>query len=431
MKGIFVILDGVSDLPIDALKGKTPLEEADTPNLDFLATRGKMGYMYSVRPGFVPESDEAIVSIFGNDQISSTRGQLEARGAGIILNHGDLAFRANFATIDSLKEGNIIDRRAGRTLTTSEADILAKSLNKIKLPCNFVFKPTVQHRGTLIFRGGFSDNISDNDPTYFEGQAKSSDKILFIKPLDEDENSQYTSNIVNEFLDKAFEVLNKHPINENRRRRGLLPANYLLIRSPGIDVPKLKLYRRWLSVSYMPLEKGFSQLSGMKVFSFDYPKLKSLDVYGNLYDGLRKACKFSIKVLKKNKNSFDYAYIHIKETDLPGHDGKPFEKKEMIEYIDKTLFKFIREFAPPNNINVVVTADHSTPCKLKKHSADPVPVLFYNHSLPKTEKQHSFSANLEKKSKIVGKKFCERESRKGELGRMVGGEMLKKVGFAN
>ncbi|MDD5700232.1 MAG: alkaline phosphatase family protein [Candidatus Nanoarchaeia archaeon] len=429
MKGVLVILDGVGDLPIESLDGKTPLESAETPNLNFLATRGEMGYLYSVKPGFIPESDEAIVSIFGNELISSTRGQLEARGAGIKLVHGDLAFRTNFATIDSLKEGNIIDRRAGRTLSTYEAEILAKALNKIKLPCKFEFVPTIQHRASLIFRGGFSDNISGNDSTYYKGQTKITNKIFPIHPLDDEENAQYTSNIANEFLDKAYEILNTHPVNEERRRRGLMPANYLLIRGAGIDVPKLKLYRKWLSVAYMPLEKGFSQLSGMKVFSFDYPKLKGLDVYENLWDGLRKACKFSIKVLRRQKNRFDYAYIHIKETDLPGHDNKVSEKIAMLEYIDKTLFRFLREFAPPNNIKVVVTADHSTPCRLKSHSADPVPVLFYNQSLPKIEKKYSFEAGNAKDVKIEGKKFSEREARKGSLGRMIAGEMLEKTGF--
>ncbi len=429
MKGVLVILDGMGDLPIESLEGKTPLEAAETPNLNFLATRGEMGYLYPIRPGFVPESDEAIVSIFGNELISSTRGQLEARGAGINLAHGDLAFRANFATIDSLKEGNIIDRRAGRTLTTSEAEALAKALNKIKLPCSFIFRPTVQHRACLVFKGGFSDNVSGNDSTYFLGQTKVTNKIIPIHPMDDDENSQYTSNIVNEFIDKAYEILNAHPVNEARRKRGLLPANYVLIRDPGIDVPKLKIYRKWLAVSYMPLEKGFSQLSGMKVFSFDYPKLKSLDAYDNLWDGLKKACKFSIKVLRRQRNRFDYAYIHIKETDLPGHDNKSSEKIAMLEYIDKTLFRFLREFAPPNKINVVVTADHSTPCKLKNHSADPVPVLFYNQALPKIEKKYSFENGEEKEMKIEGKKFSERESRKGSLGRMIAGEMFEKVGF--
>ncbi|MDE1848449.1 MAG: phosphoglycerate mutase [Nanoarchaeota archaeon] len=429
MKGVLVILDGLGDLPTDSLEGKTPLESAETPNLNFLATRGETGYLYSVRPGFIPESDEAIVSIFGNEQIDSTRGQLEARGAGLELAHGDLAFRVNFATVDSFKSGNIIDRRAGRTLTTAEAESLAKALNKIKMPCSFVFKPTVQHRAALVFRGGFSDNISENDPTYFEGQAKSIDKVIPIRPMDDDENSQYTANLVNEFIEKAFEVLDKHPINEDRRKRGLLPANYLLIRGPGIDVPKIKLYRNWLSVAYMPLEKGFSQLSGMKVFGFDYPKLKGIDVYKNLWEGLKKACSFSIKVLRRQKNNFDYAYIHIKETDLPGHDNKPLEKKAMIEYLDKTLFKFLREFAPPNKINVVVTADHSTPCRLKKHSADPVPVLLYNQSLPRIEKKYSYSIEKGKEEKIAGQKFCEGEARKGSLGRMIASEMLKKVGF--
>ncbi|OGJ12987.1 hypothetical protein A3K82_01025 [Candidatus Pacearchaeota archaeon RBG_19FT_COMBO_34_9] len=412
MKGILIIVDGMADLPCKQLGDKTPLEAANMPNADFLAARGELGYMYPVKPGFIPESDEAIVSIFGNELISSTRGQLEARGTDIKLVRGDLAFRANFATIDSLKEGNILDRRVGRNLTTGEAEILAKALNKgIKLQNQFIFKPTVGHRGALIFKGGFSDNISGNDLVYVLGQTRITNKISPCKPLDEEENSQYTANVVNEFLEKAYEILNNHPINEERRRKGLLPANYLMIRGAGIEVPKLKLYRRWVSAAYMPLEIGFSRVSGMKTYSFNYPRLKKFDVYKNLWDGLRKACKFSEWVLKKNRKSADYAYIHIKETDLPGHDNKPFEKKEMLEYIDRTLFNFLRKFAPPNNIKVVITADHSTPCNKKSHSADPVPVLFYNGSIPKE------------------KKFNENEARKGNLGRINGKELLAKVGF--
>jgi 2,3-bisphosphoglycerate-independent phosphoglycerate mutase len=412
MKGILVIIDGMGDLPCKQLEGKTSLEAAKTPNMNFLATRGKLGRMDPVKPGFVPESDEAIVSIFGNELISSTRGQLEAKGAGIKLTRGDLALRVNFATIDSLKKRNILDRRAGRTLTTMEALSLSKALNKLKLPCDFVFKPTVQHRAALVFRGGFSDNISGNDLTYVQGKSQIIDKVQFCKPLDDDENSQYTANVVNEFLEKAYEVLNNHPVNKERERRGLMPANFLLVRGAGIEIPKLKKYKKWLSVAYMPLEIGFSNHSGMKVFSFEYPRLKQLDSYGNLWNALKKACKFSIKTLKKNYKKVDYAYIHLKETDLPGHDNKPFEKKAMIEYIDRTFFNFLRKFAPPNKIKVVVTADHSTPCKLKDHSADPVPVLFYDDSIPKE------------------KKFSEKECKKGILGKFLGKELLKKVGFS-
>ncbi|MDD5012191.1 MAG: alkaline phosphatase family protein [Candidatus Nanoarchaeia archaeon] len=412
MKGVVVIVDGMGDLPCEQLGGKTPLEAAEMPNANFLASRGELGYMYPVKPGFVPESDEAVVSLFGNELISSTRGQLEARGTDIKLVRGDLALRANFATIDSIESGNILDRRAGRNLSTNEAEILAKALNKgIKLESPFIFKATIGHRGVLVFKGGFSDNVSGNDMVYIPGQAKISDKISPIKPLDEEDNSQYTANIVNSFLEKAFEILNNHPVNERRREKGLLPANFLLVRGAGIEVPKLKNYKKWASASYMPLEKGFSRICGMKTYSFDYPKLRGIDVYANLWEGLKKACKFSISVIKRSKRNSDYVYVHIKETDLPGHDGKPIVKKEMLEYIDKTLFNFLRKFAPPNNINVVITADHSTPCKTRMHSADPVPVLFYNHEIPKE------------------KKFNENEARKGKLGRILGKELLGKVKF--
>ena len=411
VKGVLVVIDGMGDLPTSQLDNKTPLEAAHMPNASFLASRGELGYMYSVKPGFIPESDEAIVSLFGNELISSTRGQLEARGTDLKLVRGDLALRANFATIDSFKSGNIIDRRAGRILPTSEAEILAKALNKIKLPVQFVFKATVGHRGTLIFKGGFSDNISSNDGVYREGKTIVLNKITSCKPLDDEENSQYSANVVNLFLEKAYEVLNNHPVNEARIKKGLLPANFLLVRGAGIEVPKLKQYKKWVSAAYMPLEIGFSKVAGMKTYSFEYPKLKGIDVYSNFNEGLAKACKFSIWVLRKNKKKADYAYIHIKETDLPGHDGKAVEKKQMLEYIDKTLFNFLRKFCPPNKIKVVITADHCTPCKNKAHSADPVPVLFYNDSIPKE------------------KKFNESECRKGSLGRIEGKELLKKVGF--
>lgn len=411
MKGIFVIIDGMGDSPNKALNGQTPLEAASTPNMDFLATRGEMGYLYPVRPNFVPESDEAIVSIFGNNLTESTRGQLEAKGAGVDMKRGDLALRANFATIDNLKEGNILDRRAGRNLSNSEARELSAAINKMDIKAKFIFQPTIQHRASLVFKGGYSDNFQGNDATYNKGKSQEIDKISWCKALDKDENTFYSVNIINEFIEKAFHILDNHPVNKKRKEKGLMPANYLLVRGPGIEPPKLKKYRNWMSVNYMPLEIGFSKTSGMKNHSFSYPSLNGIDVYENLWKGLRKACKYSVKTLKKNMKEHSYAYLHIKETDLPGHDNKPHVKKEMLEYIDKTLFKYIKKIAPPKEMKVLVTADHSTPCKLKNHSADPVPVLLYNQSIPKE------------------KKFNEREARKGPLGKMTGNEVLKKAGF--
>ncbi len=403
-----MIIDGMGDLPHKLLKNQTPLEAAHTPNMDFFATRGELGYMYPVKPGFIPESDEAILSIFGNDLDSVSRGWLEAKGAEIKLTRGDLAFRVNFGTID--EKGNIIDRRAGRTLTTSEAQELANAImNRIKMPFKFTFVSTIQHRASLVFKGGFSENITGNDLTYVMGKIKHEGRC---QPLDDTENTQYTASIVNEFIAKAQDILKNHQVNKKRTERGLLPANAIFIRGAGIEPPRLKQYKKWVSPSYMPLEIGFSYASGMKVVKLPYPKLKTLDAYKNLWEALKKACKFNIKQIKKFKKKFDYTYIHIKEIDLPGHDNKPLEKKEMLEYVDKTLFKFLRNFAPKNKIKIVVTADHSTPCKLKSHSADPVPVLFYNCA--KTLKE---------------KHFNEKEARKGTFGRTEGMDLLKKVGF--
>lgn len=411
MKGIFVVIDGLGDLPNKQLGEMTPLEAADTPNMDFLAARGELGMLYPVKPGFTPESDESLMSIFSNDLVFSTRGYLEALGAGFDMTRGDLALRANFATIDNLLDGNLLDRRAGRTLTGKEIDALSKDINKINLSTKFFFQPTVQHQAVLILKGGFSDNVLANDPTYIQGKTHQVTKIKMCQALDEEENTHYTANILNDFLKKSHEVLHSHPVNEERRKRGLLPTNYILLRGMGIEPPKLKQYKDWLSVSYFPLEMGFSKLSGMRVFSFGYPRLKGLDSYENLWDGLKEACDFSIKTLNKNHKDFDYAYIHINEPDIAGHDNKPIEKKMMLEHIDKTLFKFLREFAPQNKIKVLVTGNHSTPCKLKDHSADPVPILFYNDSIPRE------------------RKFNEKEALLGSLGRIFGKDLLNKVEF--
>lgn len=412
MKGVLVILDGLGDLPHKQLGDKTPLEVANMPNLSFLANRGEFGFMYPIKPGFIPSSDEAIVSIFGNELISSSRGQLEAKGAEIKLIRGDLALRANFGTIDSIESGNILDRRAGRTLTNYEAEQLAKEINKIKLPVNFIFKPTIQHRGVLILKGGFSDNLVGNDVSnYFQGTYRESNKINLCKPLDEAENSEYTVKVINDFIIKSYEVLKDHPVNVKRKQKGLMPANFIFLRDPGIEIPNLKKYKKWMSICYMPMEIGFSKLSGMETFSFKYPPLNKLDVYENLYDGLESACSFAAKTIEKYYKKFDYAYIHIKETDIPGHDNKPLEKKQMLEYVDKTLIKSLKDLATKNKFKIVITGDHSTPCKLKSHSADPVPVLLYNDSIP------------------FQKNFNEKTARLGSLGRINGNELLKIIEF--
>ncbi len=419
MKRILIILDGAAGLGLKCFSGKTVLEIAKTPNLDFFTKNGMLGYVYPINEKTIPGSDNAIVSIFGNDSSLSKRGVFSAIGSGMKFKKGNLALRINFGTIDNLDSRRILDRRAGRTLTTKEAKQLAESLNRqVKLPCKFKFKSTIQHRAVLVLRGNFSDKITDIDPEYgskkLNKQEKSNklNKLEFSRSLDGHKESIKGSEILNSFVKQSFKILDEHPVNLERKKKGLFPANIILTRGPGVKIPKLKKYKNWMSINAMPLEIGISKISGMKIFSFEYPKLNKIDVYANLYDGLKKTIRFGIKILKKNYRNFEGCYIQFKETDVPGHDNKPLDKKKMMEIIDKKFFGFLKKFLLNKEIDLAVTCDHSTPCKLKRHSSDPVPVLVYNN-----------------KDKDKTSHFSESQSKKGIFGKIYGQNLLKKIGF--
>ncbi len=412
MKGVFVIIDGVADEPSDALGGKTPLEAAKTPNLDLIAKKSKIEHCYPIKEGVAPESSSAIVSLLGYDPSLAPRGPLEAQGAGVKIRKGDLVLRTNFATIDNLEDRNIMDSRAGRTLTTAEAKRLADVINKkVKLKYKFEFVPTIQHRGVLVIKGGFSDNISNTDPRYGNGIVSSSggEKMQFSRSLDDEEDSKLSADTLNKFIRDSFEVLNKHPINVSRAKKGLHSANVLLCRDAGGEPVSLKKEKgKWMALGYMPLEIGIAQACGMDVYKFKYPDLRKNDVYSLLYFGLKKAIGNAIEMLKKNKDKYDYFYVHFKETDVPGHDGKAEEKVKMIELIDERFFSFLKNFVKDERI--VVTADHTTSCKKKMHTADSVPVMFFD-------------------SKVQGNggRFTEADGRKGK--KMLGNDLLGETLF--
>ena len=414
MRKILVIIDGMGDIGCPQFQGKSPLEEASMPNLNELSKKSKLGFMYSVNEDYAPESDTAIVSILGNNPEISERGEFEALGFGIKTKRGDLVLRANFGTVENMNSRKIIDRRAGRTLTTNEAKILAKAINEqVKLPAKFEFFPTIQHRGNLVFYGGFDDNITNIDTySHEKGRIWVKDKFDWSSALDDDENNEFAANLVNAFVAQSAKILENHPINLARIKKGMMPANIILVRDPGVDIPKLNQFRKSMAIVNMPLEKGIAKASGMEVYSVDYPVMKGYDVYQNLHNGLEIMSDNAIKLLKKHGEDYNFCYIHFKETDVPGHDNKPIEKKNFFEVLDKKFFKFLNEYAEKNKIQVIVTADHSTPCKFKTHTSDPVPLLFYN--------PENIGDNLS---------FGEKNSIKGSLGKIYGKNLLKKTGF--
>ncbi|MGC8850482.1 MAG: 2,3-bisphosphoglycerate-independent phosphoglycerate mutase, partial [Candidatus Bathyarchaeia archaeon] len=230
-KGILFICDGMGDRPNPVKGGRSPLEEAYTPNMDRLASGGLVGLIDIVSPGVRPGSDVAHLSLFGYDPYKyyTGRGGFEAAGAGLHLKPGDVALRCNYATVD----GDLVirDRRAGRIREGGRE--LAGALNSIKLDAEGVkieYYHTVEHRGVLVMRSDgrrLSTRISDTDP------HQTGVKVLEAKPLEDSEEARFTAELLNEFTLKSYKILKDHPVNAERVRRGLPPANIVLSRGAG------------------------------------------------------------------------------------------------------------------------------------------------------------------------------------------------------
>ncbi|MEK6929600.1 MAG: phosphoglycerate mutase, partial [Thermoproteota archaeon] len=218
---IYVLLDGVGDLPHPDLEGKTPLEAANTPTLDKLARNGVIGEVISVGEGIAPESDIAVFNMLGyrfHHVDYAGRGVIEAIGIGIDFKDGDLALRGNYATLND--EGTIIDRRAGRHVEKNDADGIAKEIeNKIKFSypnTSVVVSPTIGHRVTVRIRTDgekLSSQITNTDPAYARvdgmGIAKAVGDFLRIEkcfPLDETESAKKTAKLVNEFTEQSLKI---------------------------------------------------------------------------------------------------------------------------------------------------------------------------------------------------------------------------------
>ena len=420
-KILYIILDGLGDLPIEALGNKTPLEAAVAPKMDKLAQSGKTGMIHPVEKGIAPESDIAVISLLGYDahKYYTGRGPLESFAEGLKVNDGDLAFRVNFATVEN--DGvSIKDRRVGRNLSTEEATALAKEINsKVSLSsATLEFKNTIGHRGILVIRGmrsRLSGWVTNTDPAYDRegvfGVAKEKFELKVAKseamPGYETNNEALEgAKLLNEFTEKSHKVLQESAINKKRIADGKLPANIILSRDAGDHLPKFpKISENFDGLKIgsfveMPVEKGIALLTGMAVV--DVPaRTGHVDVDYGVW----------AKLALKEISQYDSLYIHIKGPDEPGHDGDYKAKKENIEAIDKYFFTPLLSKVDLKNTIIAVTADHSTPCNMKSHSADPVPLLICGGGI---EPDGSMS-------------FSEKAARLGSLGEILGRELLAKL----
>jgi 2,3-bisphosphoglycerate-independent phosphoglycerate mutase len=383
-KLLYVCLDGLGDDPIPAFDGRTPLEAARTPALDALASRGRTGMVTTVGEGIAPESDIAVFAILGYDprEEHPGRGVVEAVGSDMAFRDGDLAYRVNFATAEWPR---ILDRRVGRDLTSDEAHALAEEVNStLALPsASFDLRATVEHRGALVLRdddGPLSAEVSNTDPAYRKdgslGVALETfeAEVVRCEPLRDDERSHRAADLTNAFVEGAARILDASAVNEERRRAGRLPGNLILTRDGGDHLPELQTIRdrfgpAWGCFVEMPVERGIAKMLGMEPVSA--PRL-GIDVpMEAAIDGYAEWASLAIDALA----GFDALYVHIKGPDVPAHDGRAEDKRDVIAAIDAGFVSEIASGLDPRTTIVAVTADHSTSCVRKAHTAEPVPLL--------------------------------------------------------
>jgi 2,3-bisphosphoglycerate-independent phosphoglycerate mutase len=380
---LYVCLDGLGDDPIPEFDGRTPLEAADTPNLDALARRGRTGTVLTVGPGIAPESDIGVFGILGYDpqEEHPGRGVLEALGIGMDFQDGDLAYRINFATADGEE---IVDRRVGRDLGSDEAERLANEVNeRLALPgATFALRATVEHRGALVIHGDapLSANVTNTDPAYRReghlGVALETfePRIVRAEALDGSEEAGRAAELTNAFVEGSAAVLGASEVNAARRAAGRLPANVILTRDGGDHAPRLQPIRdrfglTWGCFVEMPVERGIAQALGME--AVDAPRLDAAGFGPAAEESYAGWAELALDAI----GEFQALYIHLKGPDVPAHDGRAEDKRSVITAIDRAFFGQLLAGVDVRRVLVAVTADHATSSVRKAHTADPVPLL--------------------------------------------------------
>lgn len=356
-KILLLIIDGVGDRPCPALGNKTPLQVAKLPNLNTLAKTGICGIMDPISPGIRAGSDTSHLNLLGYPpQLYYTgRGPLEAAGCGIVMEPGMIGFRANFATISDT--GILTDRRAGRIEDTTEISRAVKEgIDLSSYGVTIEFEPGTGHRAALALKGaGLSADVSTNDPKTV-GRAP-----LTIVATKNTPEAIRTAEICNEFIRQAAVILENHPVNLDRMVAGKNPANMILIRGAGemgvYEPFEIKHEVTGSVVAAAALIAGIGVSVGLQRIPVS-PTTPLAD---------------QVKLVMTELDKKDFVLFNIKNADEYGHDGKEKEKTAFLEKIDTA----IKPLLTRPDLLIAVCGDHSTPCTLKEHSADPVPLIIH------------------------------------------------------
>lgn len=365
MKYVVILGDGMADEPIESLGNKTILQAADTPFLDMLSKKSEIGMVHTVPDGMAPGSDTANLSVLGYDPkiYYSGRSPLEALSIGVPMTDTDIALRCNIVTISEeegvpYEEQTIIDHSSSE-ISTEDCGILLEAVRKELENDIFKFYLGTSYRHCTIWHNGSVVKLTP--PHDVLGQK--------VGPnLPETES-------LREMMKKSYEILKNHPLNIERKKKGLNPANSCWFwgagTKPALSSFEEKTGKKGVMISAVDLLKGIAVGAGM-----DNIIVPGAD--GTLHTNYEGKANAAIKAL--TEDGYDFAYIHVEAPDEMGHQGSVERKIKAVENLDgrviKTVVEGLKKSGEP--FRVIVTPDHPTPIRLRTHVAKPVPYLLYD-----------------------------------------------------
>ena len=396
MKYVVVLGDGMADEPIEALGGKTPLEKAHTPNLDRVSKLSEIGMVHTIPDGMKPGSDTANLSVLGYDpkKYYSGRSPLEALSIGVNMRDTDVAIRCNIVTISEedvpFEEKTIIDHSSSE-IETEECGELLKIVAEELANEMYQFYVGTSYRHCLIWNQG---HVVELTPPHDVLGSK------IGQYLPEDEMLCY-------MMKRSHELLVNHPINVERKKKGLNPANCCWFWGAGTK-PMLSSFeektgKKGMMVSAVDLLKGIAVGAGMGVAQVE-------GANGGLHTNYEGKVEAAAEALLKD--GYDFAYIHVEAPDEMGHQGSVERKVQAIEYLDERVIGPIMQKleAAGEAYRLLVLPDHPTPIRVRTHTSENVPYLLYDSAKPEAqswnynEREAKLSGNIEN----IGHKLIDR-----------------------
>ncbi len=401
MKYVVILGDGMADWPIEELDGKTPLEYANTLFMDELSKKAEQGMVRTVPSGMSPGSDTANLSVLGYDprKYYSGRSPLEALSIGVEMKNTDVALRCNIVTLsedeDRYENRTIIDHSSSE-ISTEDAAVLLDAVKKELERDGYKFYVGTSYRHLLIIdKGTVMPLVQPHDVL---GQVVG-DKL----PKDQ---------VLREMMIKSYDILVNHPINIERKKKGLNPANSLWFwgagTKPNLSSFSEKTKKNGAMISAVDLLKGIAVGADMKVIMVE-------GANGGLHTNYEGKAKAAVDTLINDGN--DFVYVHVEAPDEMGHQGSVERKIKSIENLDSRIIKPIFEGVTKagEDIRMLIMPDHPTPIKIRTHTDEPIPYMLYDSTktlgkephLPYSEKNGKASGLFEENGYRLIEKLLE------------------------